>query len=84
MLVCRHGAAMAAAHCQMLQAVVCDAGRSEATLQPQLTPRGTPYGASLTSAIAVCGAMCPAVLMRHSALVDLQHRALIVFDGKVS
>ncbi|KAL4855305.1 hypothetical protein ACK3TF_004058 [Chlorella vulgaris] len=80
----RHGAAMAAAHCQMLQAVVCDAGRLEASMQPQLTPRGTPYGASLASAIAVCGAMCPAVLMRHLALVDLQHQALVAVGGKAA
>jgi hypothetical protein len=70
---------MAAAHCQMLQAVVCNAGRSEAVLQQRIL-----FCMSLASAIAVCGAMCPAVLTLYPALVDLQHRALMADDGQVS
>ncbi|KAL4855319.1 hypothetical protein ACK3TF_004068 [Chlorella vulgaris] len=75
----RHGAAMAAAHCQMLQAVVCNAGHSEAVLQQRIL-----FCMSLASAIAVCGAMCPAVLTLYPALVDLQHRALVADDGQAS
>ncbi|KAL4855288.1 hypothetical protein ACK3TF_004044 [Chlorella vulgaris] len=79
----RHCAAMAAAHCQMLQAVVCDAGRVEAVLQKHLTQQSSML-CNLASAIAVCGAMCPAVLVLYPALVDLQHRALVVVGGKFS
>jgi hypothetical protein len=32
----------------------------------------------------VCGAMCPAALVLYPAVVDLQHQALVVVDGKVS
>ncbi|KAL4855283.1 putative MscS family protein [Chlorella vulgaris] len=73
----RHCAAMAAAHCQFLQAVVCDAGRSERVLQ-------LGYAQHVASAIAVCGAMCPAVLALYPALVDLQCQALVLFAGKLS
>ncbi|KAL4855287.1 hypothetical protein ACK3TF_004043 [Chlorella vulgaris] len=75
----RHSSAMAAAHCQMLQAVVCDAGRSETVLQLQLG-----HAQHVASAIAVCGAMCPAVLVLYPALLDLQRRALMVVDGENS
>jgi hypothetical protein len=74
---------MAAARCQMLQAVVCDAGREAAVLQ-QEREHSILHCCNLASAIAVCGAMCPAVLTLYPALVDMQHRALLAVDGKVS
>ncbi|KAI3427268.1 hypothetical protein D9Q98_007200 [Chlorella vulgaris] len=79
----RHRTAMAAAHCQMLQAVVCDAGREAAVLQ-QEREHSILHCCNLASTIAVCGAMCPAVLTLYPALVDMQHRALLAVDGKLS